>query len=62
VIEVPVRIQRDGVWQTIGLHDLSDEELEAFAKEWADRPMEGWKWARDLARKLAYPSPEPINP
>jgi hypothetical protein len=48
---VPVRIQRDGEWQTVDFHTLTDDELQAFGT--LRDPFEGWLWARRLALMLA---------
>lgn len=48
---VPVRIKRDGEWHTVDFHTLTDEELGEFAVERG--LIEGWKWARKLAARLA---------
>lgn len=57
---VPVRIQRDGTWQTVDLHTLTDDELQAFAT--LHDPFEGWLWARRLAVELATTTPEGGGP
>ncbi len=48
---VPVRIQREGEYQNVDFHTLTDDELQAFAT--LRDPFEGWLWARRLAILLA---------
>lgn len=48
---VPVRISRDGTWQTVDFHTLTDDELAAFAA--GKDALEGWRWALRLARVAA---------
>ena len=42
-----VRIERDGKWRNIEIEQLTDDELESFAKE---HPESGWKWAKFLVK------------
>ena len=41
-----VRVMRDGRFQAVELDDLSPEEWTAFVA--AQRPEDGWVWARAL--------------
>lgn len=50
---VPVRIQRDGAWQSVDFDTLTDAELEAFCEVHGGDPLTGWRWARTLAKHLA---------
>lgn len=51
-------VTREGRQFKVGLHELTDTELRAFAAHYPD-PLEGWKWARRLADVLAgQPRPE----
>jgi hypothetical protein len=47
---IPVRIQRNGEWQAVDFHTLTDDELQAFAT--LRDPFEGWLWARRVATLL----------
>jgi hypothetical protein len=37
---IPVRIQRDGTWQSVDFHTLTDDELQAFST--LRDSFEGW--------------------
>ena len=40
-----LRILRDGKWESIEFDQLTDEEMDTFAKA---LPDDGWKWAKFL--------------
>lgn len=42
-----VRIQRDGKWQAIEFDQLTDSEMDSFAKM---MPEDGWVWAKFMAK------------
>ena len=42
-----VRIKRNNTWQNIEIEQLTDKELNSFAKE---HPEAGWKWTKFLVK------------
>jgi hypothetical protein len=47
---IPIRILRDGRWQSVDLDTLTDAELDAFAMRNAREGRDGWPWVKALAR------------
>jgi hypothetical protein len=43
----PVRVFRDGTWQSLEIDELTDIELEELAERF---PEGGWNWAMGLAK------------
>lgn len=53
-----VRIERRRAFMNVGLHELTDAELEQVAAR--HDALEGWRWARRIAGELAdKPAPPP---
>jgi hypothetical protein len=44
MIDIPVRVQRDGRWQAIDLDELTDAELSQAIDERRSRGDDGWTW------------------
>lgn len=44
-----VRFKRDGVWQSLEIDELTEEELIQYA---SDHPADGWMWAKFLVKWL----------
>ena len=42
-----VRIERDGKWYNIEIEQLTEDELDSFARK---HPGAGWRWAKLLVK------------